>query len=413
MRGVIWLLLLFTVAVVAALTLGDNDGVASFYWGHWRLDMSLNFFVLAALGIGFAVVSLVQALNALFGMPQRARDWRALRRERAAQAALREALLESFGGRYARAHKAAERALAIHDDAAGVTAQREFQMLAQLLAAGSLHRLQDRARRDAVLRQVLGRDQRATTPADEGARLLGAEWALDDREPDRALTLLGELPPGAARRTQALRLKLQAQQMARRPLDALHTARLLANHQAFSAAVAQSLLRSLAFETLDDAHDIDQLRRCWQQFDSADQRDPYVAARAARRASDLGAPEEGCDWLRPLWDRLDELGAEGRAQVALGLLEAVPGAGPAWLQRVESALRDYPGEPALQAAGGAVMFACQLWGKAQRPLEVAARDNRLGAAVRRQAWRALAALAREQGDEARAIDCEREAAQID
>ena len=99
MRGVIWLLLLFTVAVVAALTLGDNDGVASFYWGHWRLDMSLNFFVLAALGIGFAVVSLVQALNALFGMPQRARDWRALRRERTAQAALREALLESFGGR--------------------------------------------------------------------------------------------------------------------------------------------------------------------------------------------------------------------------------------------------------------------------------------------------------------------------
>ena len=31
MRFVIWLVLLFVVAVVAALTLGSNDGLASFY----------------------------------------------------------------------------------------------------------------------------------------------------------------------------------------------------------------------------------------------------------------------------------------------------------------------------------------------------------------------------------------------
>ena len=30
MRTIIWLVLLFVVAVVAALTLGDNDGLASF-----------------------------------------------------------------------------------------------------------------------------------------------------------------------------------------------------------------------------------------------------------------------------------------------------------------------------------------------------------------------------------------------
>src|SRR5689334_15262051 len=142
MRSVIWLVLLFVVAVVAALTLGDNDGVASFYWGHWRLDMSLNFFVLAALGTGFIVVSVMQAINALVGLPTRAREWRALRLERAAQAALREALTEYFGGRYTRAHKAAQRALAIRDDAAGITTEREFQVLAGLLAAGSLHKLQ-------------------------------------------------------------------------------------------------------------------------------------------------------------------------------------------------------------------------------------------------------------------------------
>ena len=61
MRSVIWLVLLFVVAVVAALTLGDNEGLASFYWAGWRLDFSLNFFVLAAIGTGFAVVTAVQS----------------------------------------------------------------------------------------------------------------------------------------------------------------------------------------------------------------------------------------------------------------------------------------------------------------------------------------------------------------
>lgn len=413
MRSVIWLVLLFVVAVVAALTLGDNDGVASFYWGHWRLDMSLNFFVLAALGTGFVVVSAVQAINALVGLPERAREWRALRLERAAQAALREALTEYFGGRYTRAHKAAQRALAVRDDAGVVTTDREFQVLANLLAAGSLHRLQDRRRRDEILRRIVTPGQRPGAPVDEGARLLAAEWALDDRDATRAEALLAELPPGVARRTQALRLKLQASRLLRRPLDALHTARLLANHQAFSSVAAQGLLRSLAFEVLDDAHDIDQLRRGWQQFDAADQRDPFVASRAARRAAALDHPGEGCLWLRPLWDRLDELGRDGRHEVAMALIEAVKGVGADWLPRVEAAQRNHPTESAVQGAAGAVLFERQLWGKARRPLEQAARDLTLEPKARRRAWRTLAALAREEADEQRAADCERAAAEID
>ena len=48
MRAVIWLILLFVAAVVAATAFGSNDGLASFYWGGWRLDMSLNLFIAAA-----------------------------------------------------------------------------------------------------------------------------------------------------------------------------------------------------------------------------------------------------------------------------------------------------------------------------------------------------------------------------
>ncbi|MFX8102505.1 hypothetical protein ABTK91_19295, partial [Acinetobacter baumannii] len=97
--------------------------------------------------------------------------------------------------------------------------------------------------------------------------------------------------------------------MARQPLDALRTARLLAKHQAFSKAAAQGLLRSLAFEALDGARDVDQLRSVWQQLDSADRRDPMVAARAAQCAAQLGAPDDGRGWLRPFFDDLGEIQA--------------------------------------------------------------------------------------------------------
>jgi HemY protein len=415
MRSVIWLVLLFVVAVVAATTLGSNDGIVSLYWGGWRTDMSLNLFVLVVLGACFVLMSATQALNSLVNLPRRASEWRALRRERAAQAALREALAEYFSARYSRAHKAAARAIAIQEDTPELRGDGEFAVLGHLLAAGSLHRLQDRGSRDARMQKVLQvlRKGAGSRSVDDGARLLAAEWALDDRDAPRALELLAELPPGVSRRTQALRLKMQASRMARQPLEALHTARLLANHQAFSAVAALGLLRSLAFEALEGAHDMQQLRRLWEQFDTADRRDAHVAARAALRAVALGSTEDARQWLRPFWDRLAELPRDEREQIALALMEAAPGLGTDWLARLEGALNAFGHEPAVVIAVGTAFADRQLWGKARRLLEQAGAAPSLPANARRRAWRLLAALAREESDEERAQRCERAAAALD
>lgn len=405
MRAVIWFLLLFAVAVVAATTLGTNDGLVSVYWGTWRLDTSLNLFLLALVGTCFVLVSVINAINALTGLPRRAHDWRVARRDRSAQAALRDALAQYFGGRYSRAQAAAQRALAIQADTPDLAQDNEFTVLGHLLAAGSAHRLQDRAKRDEQLAQALelSKWSFAARSAEEGARLLAAEWALDDRDAARALELLSELPPGVARRTHALRLKLQATRLGRQPQEALKTARLLAKHQGFSKVAAQGLLRSLAAETLGTAHDIDQLRRVWLQFDAADRRDAVVASCAARRAALLGAPEEGRAWLRPFWDRLGELSADDRAAVAQGLVACLPGIGPDWLQRLEAAAQAFPREPAIAHAVGSALAERRLWGKARQLLETAAADNALSADERRHAWLSLARLAEEEGDNERAV----------
>ena len=407
MRGVIWLVLLFVVAVVAATTLGRNDGLVSLYWSGWRLDVSLNLFVIALLLSCLALVFAMRALQSLASLPARAHAWRVQRRGLAAQAALREALAEYFGARYSRARKAAARAVAIHDATPELVGDLQTRMLAHLLWAASLHRLQDRPQRDRQLKQ-LQRLRRAAGPLrgnDDGVPLMAAEWALDDRDAPRALALLAELPPGAARRTQALRLRLQAHRLAQQPEEALRTARLLAKHQAFSPAAAQSLLRSLAGETLGKARDAEQLERAWQQLDSSDHADALVAARAAQHAAELGAHDVGRRWLLPAWQRLTELGRDEREAVSQGLVRNLPGLPAEWLQRIEAAERALPGDPAVLAAVGGAYAERQLWGKARAPLERAAASQALSPTLRRAAWRRLAALARAEGDEAWAARC--------
>jgi HemY protein len=415
MRGIIWLVLLFVVAVVAATTLGRNDGLVSIYFGHWRTDLSLNLFVILLLLACAVLLAAARSINSLISLPRRAREWRQLRHERAAHAGLREALAEFFAARYSRAHRAAQRALVIQDETDALKSEAEFRVLGHLLAAASLHRMQDRPRRDEMMRQLkrLLRKGALVRPVDEGARLLAVEWAIDDRDAPRAIELLGALPAGVARRTQAMRLRLLAQRLSLQPLPALQTARLLAKHQAFSPAAATSLLRTLAGEALDGALDADALRQVWHQLDDADRRDAGVAARAARRAAALGAAEDARAWLRPFWERIAELEADEREWIALALMEAVADIGSDWLPRLESASRALPNDPAIAAACGLAMIERQLWGKARRPLEQAAVAGSLASHARRRAWRALAQLALQEGDPQRAQECDRAAAGID
>lgn len=414
MRAVVWFILLFVVAVVAATAFGANDGLVSLYWSGWRMDVSMNLFLLALIATCAALVTIFQAVNGLVGLPRRAHEWRVARRDRTAQAALREALAQYFGGRYSRAQKAAQRALLIQAETPDLVQDNEFTVLGHLLAAGSAHKLQDRSQRDDQLERALdlSRSSLLARSAEEGARLLAAEWALDDRNATRALELLASLPPGVARRTHALRLKLQASRLAKQPHEALKTARLLAKHQAFSKVAAQGLLRSLAFESLDGARDTDQVRRVWFALENADRRDPLVAARAAVCLAAFGAASEARGWLRPFWDRLGELSEDERSALAEGLVACMAGIAPDWLARLEAAAQAFPREAAVAYAVGCALAERELWGKARLLLEQAAGAPALSGASRRHAWLLLARLAEQQEDVGRAASCYQAAAQL-
>lgn len=412
MRAIVWLILLAVLAVVAATALGQNDGIVSIYWLGWRADVSFNLFLLTLVLAFLAIHTLIRGLGGLLTLPDKARRWRLSQRDRLAQAALRDALALYMAGRYTRAHKACQRAVAIQADTPELKLDAEFTALAHLLSAGSLHRLQDRSRRDEHLQRAveLGRLAKGARAAEEGARLLAAECALEDRDAARALRDLAELPPGVGRRTQALRMKLQASRLARQPLEALRTARLLAKHQGFTAVAAEGLLRTLALETLDQARDADQLCQLWLELDAQDRKDPLVAARAAERMAQLGAAAEARQWLAPFWDKLGSLHAEGQDAMARALLQARAGLESDWLPRLDAAATLALRNPALALSVGLALMERQLWGKARTLLLSAANDNDLAGPLRRQAWAALGRLAEQNQQPDEAMRCFRQAA---
>jgi HemY protein len=399
------------------LLLGNNQGTVTLFWPPHRVDLSLNLTVLVLIGSFFALYLALGALQALFAMPEKTRRWRALQRERAMHAALLEGIADIMGGRFVRARKAAQtalemqRMLAASDEALPQAGQ--IKALGEWLAAEAAHMLQDRAARDALAQASLSHKS-ASAAVRDGVQLRAARWALDDREPQTALQILAALPQGVARRTLALRIKLKAARLAGQHGAAIDTARLLAKHNAFTPAAAQSLLRALAVEQLNTAHDPMQLERSFDALDASVRAMPEVALHAAQRALRVGAEVAAAhnlanDWLLPVWQNYDQLSDSLRVKLVGVLAQTIRG-DAAWLARLEQSQAQRPRDAQLQYLIGLACMQRQLWGKAQQHLGQAA----LGltdASLRRETWRRLAELAAQRGDNDGAVKAWREAAQ--
>jgi HemY protein len=403
MRAALWLLALFGIAVAIALFAGNNQGTITLFWPPWRVDLSLNLVLLVLVG-AFVVLHLaLGALAALFDMPRQALRWRTQQKERAMHASMLDAISHLLAGRFIRARKAAEAALGQERSlAAGGHAPvngAQLRTLAHLLAAQSAQSLQDRGAREEHLKQALeegaSRDAQETR---EGALMRAARWSLDDRDPEGAIGWLKELPQGAARRTLALRMRLKAARLAHQTAEALETARLLSKHRAFSAAAAQSIVRGLAIDLLNGAHDAQQLQRTWLLLEPAERAMPELAIHAAQRLVTLGGEARiAREWLLPVWEQQHQLGESLKVKLVRALEASLDDIDADWLARIEGAQRANPRDATLQYLAGTACMKRQLWGKAQQLMGQAAMGLQ-DAQLHRNAWRAVAQLAEQRGD---------------
>ena len=435
MRALLWFLFLATLAVLLSLLMGGNQPVVTIYWPpNKAIDFSLNFAVLALVGIFLLLQVLLRASALLRTLPQQARRWRMRQRERAMHGHLLNALSHYLAGRFARARKLAQQALQqeaeLHDD--GVHAgqdvpalpyRMQLRALAHFLMAQGSHALQDIPERDKSMQAAHEAAEAARGDAAletrEGLRLRTARWLLDDHAPQQALQQLNDLPKGTARRIQALRLRLQAAHQLGKAELALETGRALVRHKAFSPEASRVLMAKLGSELIASACDPAQLLRMWAQLEPDERAQPEVALQASGRMLALGgSATQARAWLLPVWEQYTHDPQALTDAQRSRLLATLDGTGDTnieteWLERIEQAHLRHPQQPALRYLMGMVCMQRQLWGKAQLLLRQAVRDLQDEPVLLRNAWRALAVLAEQRGDAAEAAAAWKQAALVD
>ena len=389
MKTAIGLVALVAVAVGAALLVGSNQASVTFFWSPYRMDVSLNLFLLV-LALVFVALHLAwRGLGGLFDLPREARRWRMRQQERAMHGSLLLAQSQWMAGRFLRARALALAAIEHErilsrlqtDEDPGPAHAPEVRHLAHLVVAECAHALQDRSLRDQhaqLALQVASQMTKGSATASaalDAVHLNAARWSLIDREPTNAMLWLAKLPLGSVRRTVALRLRLKAARLSQDHRVALETARLLAKHGAFAAEPARSLVRGLLQSVLSDCHDQGQLVKVWQGLDVSEQTMPEVAVHAAQRLLVVqGEPGLALAWIQPVWrDWVQSpqpwpvsLGAAVVDVIEQSLQRQAPSA--QWLTWVEQARLAMPRHRELQYLAGMVCMQHALWGKAQQML---------------------------------------------
>jgi HemY protein len=423
MRLALWLLALFAFAVALALGLNQQAGTVTVFVPPYRVDLSLNLVLIGLVAFFSLLYLALRGMAGFWVLPQQARRWRLQQRERSAQALLLNAQIGWVTGRYLRSRKAAlqglshvDGLLSIEDEGTHKNSLLLMRSVLHMLAAESAHVLRDDKARDEHLQQLFqphpGLTSSLRNEVQDAARLSAARWALHDRDERSAHQFLSQLPVGTARRTLALRLRLKADRMGQMHLPALDTARLLAKHGAFSSRAATSLMRGLALAGIDDCRDAHQLQATWRIFQATEKAMPEVAAHAAKRLLGFhGEAALALQWLSPVWESIsqpadDVSDSPVRHRFIEVLAQALQNLTPdsEWLARVEQSRLANPRSVELQYLSGMLCLRHSLWGKASQLLEQAA-PRLQSSELKRSAWRALAELAEQKGDQTQALAC--------
>jgi HemY protein len=427
MRSIFWFLWLAAVAVGLALLVGDNTATVTVFLHPWRLDVSLTL-ALIVLVVGFVLLYLaLRGVSIVRNLPAKAHRWRASQQERSVYVSLLDALIFQLAGRFVRAQSAAQHAIhlleSMEPDVMGRQAQ--WRVLAQLLLAESARSLGHAERQQAAMQAAVSETASDAASALEGALLRALSWAIEDREADTAHGWLKQLPQGARRRIQAIRLRLKLAQLEQDAPSAVDTIRLLTKYKAVTPSAAETLLRGLLKQALAQALDREQLTQTWKSFDARERADPGLVLHCLERwqtvqatggeAEEINAVDSPrCidEWVSVLWKSFGQLTESRRVRAVRCLVAHLPERAADWLPRVEALQQSRPADAELQFLAGQAFMTCQLWGRAHWMLSQAVRQL-TDAGLKRQAWRSLAWLAEQRGDTQEAADAWRAAAHCD
>ena len=350
MRALVAFLLLAAAAVAVALLFKLNSGYALFVAPPYRVELTLNAFLILMV-VAFVVVHAVLRLaSRLAQLPREVREHRVRQQQLRARSRLDAAVVSLIEGRGGKARQYAGEALEIP----------HASPVAALVAARAALDMRDY---DAALELLARPDAQATNLA-VPRLMLEAEVSLERGHASDALARLADLKREAGLHTAALRLELRALTAAGRHAEIPLLVDQLVKRKVYDAEQG-ALLRARAHADAIGALSGDDagLRAYWGRLSEAEKLQPAVAEAGARAFLAQGADREAAELIeRALdraWDpRLVQWYAECRTPEPTRQLETA-----------ERWLPAHSDDAALLAALGRLCERRQLWGKAQTYLE--------------------------------------------
>lgn len=348
MRAVVWIPILFALAAALAIAANYSSGYVLMVVPPYRVELSLNLLIMLLIAFFFLLYWLVRFSATAIALPTKVREYRLRRRRDKARQVMLNALTTFFEGRYAKAERAAVKALRL----------KETPALAAAVAARSAHELKAFDRRDRYLSEVEALDgEHRTVPLVTRAQLL-----LEERRAQEALTTLGQMD---SKHTMALKLELKAHQQAKNWNEVLALTHQLEKRGAVDPVQGWQVKRHAHIQNVQDAcGNREELRAYWQKIARQDKRDPRIAAEAARCFAALGEFNTAREIIEQALD------AEWDQELVLLYSDSSGDDTLARIERAEKWLQlTHPDDAALLLTLGRLCARQGLWGKAESYLD--------------------------------------------
>lgn len=356
MKFLIWFIGLFALAVGLTLFAEFNSGYALIFLPPWRIEISLNIFIVLLLTSVIALYLGLRMFAELSGLPERVRLYRARQQERASVQLEREARIAFYEGRYQRAERLASEAFAAAQHADDAFAANG------LLGARAAHAMRDYDKRDAYFEKLqarLGNQHLATL-------MSMADLFLDERrynEASQAISAAREITP---KLTAAMKIELRLRQKERNPEAVLKLVDQLTRSEAMDAEQAAHI-RVAAYQQQLRQHPMTarELKDWYRKLPETERLNPQLAASIANLYQEQGetllardtlAAAIDADWSGELVEQYGLLGMTGEE-----LTEQ--------LQQAEKWLKLHPNDHRLLLTLGRLCRQRELWGKAQTYFE--------------------------------------------
>lgn len=362
MRSIIKLLILFGLAVVAALLLKDSNGYLMLVTNEERRTMSIPAAILI-LAVAFLVLYIAfRIIRHLLAAPKAVSQWSDRRHERKDVALLERGWIELLEGSSAKAEKDLIR-LANH------TKDSTRLALANMAAARAAHNLGHTDKRDRLLlsaREATKKEPRLSA----AAATVHAELLLDEGKGQEALSHLEFVNSVDGNQIHIQKLMLRAYKQTGDSLKIIETARVLHKKKQLDAAEFKSLLEYTASNYLTKASFID-ANSLYQTLSAEEKSYPNIALTMAGRFEQEGNSAEAAKALELSLDR--ELDVRLLAQYA----NCSEQQASSRISKAQQWLAKNENNPDMYLTLGHLCLVAKLWGQAERYLNksLALRDD--------------------------------------